>query len=142
MAWLSFVIMLAVAGATPVKDENEAITTKSGEVGMPAPGFGQIVFFRPRALMWAFMGCGASEDDTPLTDLGIGKYHIAPVQPGKHRFHASKGKKSIMIQVVAGQTYFIKCRISSGLIGRGQVFRSDRDEFMDEASGLSLANPS
>lgn len=140
MAWLSFVMMLAVAGATPVQDENEAIKTKSGEVGMPATGFGQVVFFRPRALMWAVMGCGAFEDDTQLTKLGIGKYHIVPVQPGKHLYHAGKDKKLLHIQVVAGQTYFIKCRIASGLIGRGQVVRSDRDEFIDEAAGLSVAS--
>lgn len=137
MPWLLLPAMLAFVSAAPVQDRFEPISTKSGEIEAPLSGVGKIVFFRPRALMWAVLGCGVLESGNQLAKLGVGKYFTLSATPGEHRYYAGSGKK-ISLQVSEGQTYYIKCRISSGIIGRPTLSRSDREEFSDEASGLAL----
>ena len=50
---LSIGLLMSVSAQAKVTD----ITTKSGTLGAPAAGQGQVVFFRPGSMMGAALGC-------------------------------------------------------------------------------------
>lgn len=136
---LLLVAALAFVETAHAQDDPAAIQTKSGEVGVAQPGMGRIVFFRPKALMWAVMGCAVDEGDQHIARLGIGKYHVADVEPGKHAYSVGGKKGRLTLQVEAGKTYFIMCSITKGIIGKARLSRSDDDAFADDANGLTLS---
>ena len=136
----TFLLLAATSGivsAAVAQAEVDSIRTKSGMLGAAEVGKGQVIFYRPPALMWAIMGCGVREGGAEVTKLGIGKYAIVAASPGTHEYTTGGKKGRISLQVDAGKSYFIICRISKGIVGRAQLTRSDRDEFADEADGLT-----
>ena len=127
-------------GAAIAADAPAPIATKSGALGEPGSGMGQIVFFRPGSLMGAALGCTVHEDDKELARLGSGKYYVVAAAPGKHLYF-TKGEATdkLNLEVEAGETYFVRCNIGMGVMsGRANLSPSDRDTFAKKAKGLAM----
>ena len=135
---------LTVAGTAAIAaDTPAAITTKSGMLGEPPVGMGQIVFFRPGSMMGMALGCTVHEDDKELARLGSGKYYVVTAAPGKHLYF-TKGEATdkLNLEVEDGETYFVKCNIGMGVMsGRANLSPSDRATFAKKAKGLKMWEP-
>jgi hypothetical protein len=120
------------------------IITKSGQIGAPSAGKGQIVFFRPGSIVGMALGCTVHEGDRQVARLGSGKYYVITAEPGKHMF-STRGQSAdaLNLEVEADETYFVKCKIGSGVVsGAAQLEPSDRESFAKKAKGSSLWTPS
>lgn len=142
--------MALVAGAiamTPAVamalDDSAVITTKSGPLGSPEAGKGQVVFFRPGSIMGAALGCTVHEDDAQLARLGSGKYYVIQATPGTHTYFVTgEATDKLTLEVEEGETYFVKCNIGMGVVaGRANLSPSDRDTFAKKAKGLKMWEP-
>lgn len=143
--------LLAAAGmmfaatslATPIFAE-PLPATKSGTIGEPAAGMGQIVFYRPGSMMGMALGCtvreGEGADETQVARLGSGKYWVHQAGAGKHAYRTEGEVKDVVnMEVEPGETYFVKCKIGMGIMaGRANISPSDQAEFATKAKGLKL----
>ena len=132
---------LAASGATA--EDEAAITTKTGQIGTPAAGKAQIVFFRPGTIIGAALGCTVHEGDREVARLGAGKYYVITEEPGKHMFTTrGQAADTLNLEVEADETYFVKCKIGNGTIsGAAQLEPSDRNSFAQKAKGASEWTP-
>ncbi len=117
-----------------------AITTKSGTIGPAAAGKGQVVFYRPGSMMGMALGCTVRENGVQVARLGSGKYFVVTAEPGRHVYTTqSEATDVLTMEVEPGETYFVKCRIGSGIMaGRPNISPSDAAEFAAKARGLRL----
>ena len=132
--------VLTVGASAAVAADEPTITTKSGTLGEPASGMGQVVFFRPGSIMGAALGCTVHEDDKEIARLGSGKYYVVSATPGKHLYF-TKGEATdkLNLEVEDGETYFVKCNIGAGIMaGRANLSPSDRATFAKKAKGLTM----
>ncbi len=142
---LAVALALGVLPATGVSPAlaQEALVTKSGPIGEPQAGMGQIVFFRPGSLMGAALGCTVREGDTQMARLGSGKFYTVQATPGRHTYNTrGEAKDEIALEIEAGETYFVRCNIGMGIMsGRANLSPSDRDAFAKKAKGLKMWEP-
>lgn len=116
------------------------LMTKSGALPAPAPGKGQIVFFRPGSMMGMALGCTVREGLTQIARLGSGKYYVVQVEPGRHEYSSrGEGKDVLALEIEPDETYFVKCNIGMGVMsGRANLSPSDRAAFAKKAKGLKM----
>lgn len=130
----------AVAFAGTNAYAEEPLVTKSGTIGEPKAGTGQIIFFRPGSFVGGALGCTVHEDDKEVARLGSGKYYVISASPGKHQYF-TKGEATdrLNLEIEDGETYFVKCNIGMGVVaGRANLSPADRDAFAAKAKGLKL----
>lgn len=129
--------ILHAQGAAP------AFTTKSGTIGTPPSGKGQVVFYRPGSLMGAALGCTVHEGSTQVARLGSGKYWVAAVEPGKHTYNTEGEARDVLnLEIEPDETYFVKCNIGMGIAsGRANLSPATAEEFAKKAKGLALWKP-
>jgi Protein of unknown function (DUF2846) len=129
---------LAILASTPASADVSTITTKSGAIGQPPAGMGQVIFYRT-SVMGALLGCTARENNVELARLGVGKYYVVPLTPGVHQFSAKsiESKDQLRIEAEPGETYYVKCSISMGFMsGHPKLSPSDEASFAKDAAGL------
>jgi len=116
------------------------IETKSGSVGTPPAGKGQVVFFRPGSMIGAALGCTVHEGEREVARLGSGKYYVVTAEPGKHLyFTQGEVKDKLTLEVEPDDTYFVKCNIGMGIAsGRANLSPSTREVFATKAKGLAM----
>jgi len=134
---------LAFASAAPLAAQAPAstpLTTKSGTIGQPPAGSGQVVFFRPGSLMGMALGCTVHEGEAEIARLGSGKYYVVTATPGKHAYSTrGEAKDELRLEVEPGETYFVKCKIGAGIMaGRANLSPADEAEFSKKAQGLKM----
>ncbi|BCA57254.1 DUF2846 domain-containing protein [Sphingomonas sp. HMP6] len=137
IALLAPATMVAAQSATP------ELKTKSGTIGTPASGKGQVVFYRPGSLMGAALGCTVHEGAAQIARLGSGKYWVSVVEPGKHSYNTEGEAKDVLnLEVEADETYFVKCNIGMGVMsGRANLSPASTEDFAKKAKGLALWKP-
>lgn len=137
--------MALVAPATMLAAQTTApeLTTKSGTIGAPAAGKGQVIFYRPGSMMGMALGCTVHEGAAQIARLGSGKYWVAPVAPGKHVYNTEGEAKDVLnLEVEADETYYVKCNIGMGVMsGRANLSPATQEEFAKKAKGLTLWKP-
>lgn len=144
MIALATIATLAIpAVATSAQEAPTAIATKSGTIGTPPAGKGQVVFYRPGSIMGAALGCTVHEGPAQIARLGSGKYWIAPVDPGKHVYNTEGEATDVLnLEVEADETYYVKCNIGMGVMsGRANLSPATVEEFAKKAKGLKLWEP-
>lgn len=136
---LAFIMPVAAVAAP----QDAAIVTKSGPLGQPGAGMGQVVFFRPGSLMGAALGCTVHEGTKQVARLGSGKFYVVAVEPGTHTYNTpGEAKDEITLEVEAEETYFVRCNIGMGVMaGRANLSPSDREAFAKKAKGLKMWEP-
>ncbi|MFL9841507.1 DUF2846 domain-containing protein [Sphingomonas sp. ST-64] len=132
-----------VAAVVAMPGDDAPLVTKSGPLGAPEAGTGQVVFYRPGSLMGAALGCTVREGDTQIARLGSGKFYAVSVAPGVHTYNTrGEAKDEIRLEVEADETYFVRCNIGMGVMaGRANLSPSDREAFAKKAKGLKMWEP-
>jgi hypothetical protein len=136
-------LALALLPSAASAQDNTPIVTKTGQIGAPAPGKSQIVFFRPGSIVGMALGCTVHEGDREVARLGSGKYYVIAAEPGRHAFSTrGQATDALNLEVESDETYFVKCKIGMGTIsGAAQLEPSDRASFVKKAKGSSLWAP-
>lgn len=120
------------------------IKTKSGVLGEPEAGKGQVVFFRPGSIMGIALGCTVREGEgaavNEVARLGSGKYYVVQADPGRHEyFTTGERTDKLALEIEPDETYFVKCNIGMGIVAGGaNLSPSDRETFAKKAKGLKL----
>ena len=102
-----------------------------GELGKPAPGKGQVVFFRQSKLMGAALSFKVREKDVELGKLSNGVYFVLDFDPGLHEFVVHSEVKDVTpIEVEEGEVYYLQFGISVGVLaGRPNLTPSTQEAF-------------
>lgn len=125
----------APAGEAPAAEAPAAVAAPvaatAGELGKPAPGKGQVVFFRQSKLMGAALSFKVRENDVELGKLSNGVYFVLDFDPGLHEFVVHSEVKDVTpIEVEAGEVYYLQFGISVGLVaGRPNLTPSTQEAF-------------
>ncbi|MES2058805.1 MAG: hypothetical protein V4564_22900 [Pseudomonadota bacterium] len=127
-----------------------AASTQSGKIaGMfdpPPAGKGQIIFFRPGG-GGGMVGCmvreGEAASETHISKLTGNRYFIHYADPGVHKYWVkSEATDRLNLEIEPGETYFVKCKISMGLmVGRPNLSPSDIAEFEKGKKKIKLMDP-
>jgi len=128
-------VSVAEATAAPV-------TEVSGlEVGVPAPGKGQVVFFRPFKMTGAVIGFKVREGSQELGKLNNGNYFVIAAEPGKHEYAVrSEAKDVLTLDVDAGEVYYVMGSISMGVLaGRPNLSPADSAAFEQVREKLKMS---
>lgn len=127
----------AVTAPAPIK-------TKSGTIGAPEAGKGQIIFFRPGSIMGMALGCTVREGEgtavAEIARLGSGKYYVIQAEPGRREyFTTGEATDKLALEIEPDETYFVKCNIGMGVMsGRANLSPSDREAFAKKAKGMKM----
>jgi len=122
----------AAAAAAPAEEAPAAVAPAvAAELGKPAPGKGQVVFYRQSKLMGAALSFKVRENDVELGKLSNGVYFFQDFDPGVHEFVVHSEAKDITpIEVEAGEVYYLQFGISIGVIaGRPNLSPSTKEAF-------------
>ena len=118
----------------------------AGMFDAPPAGKGQIIFFRPGG-MGTMVGCmvreGEGAAETHISKLTGNRYFILNADPGVHKYWVkSEATDRLNLEIESGETYFVKCKISMGLmVGRPNLSPSDITEFEKAKAKLKLMDP-
>ncbi len=128
------------ATAAPPADTEAA--SDSGAIGLPPEGKAQVVFFRPVG-PGMLIACTVHDGDPEISHLAVGKYFVRVTDPGVHTFWVkSEAKDTLKLEVEPGETYYVKCSISMGImVGRPNLSPSDKATFDKKAKHLKLEKP-
>ncbi len=97
----------------------------------PAPGTGQVVFFRPGKYVGSAIRCTVREDGKMVGRVGSGKYFVLPATPGPHRFTTkTEATDTLNVEVEPDETTYVKCAIGMGLVaGRPNLSPAAAEDF-------------
>lgn len=121
----------APAPEAPAAAAPTAFAFAPGELGKPAPGKGQVVFFRQSKLMGAALSFKVREKDVELGKLSNGVYFALDFDPGLHEFVVHSEVKDVTpIEVEEGEVYYLQFGISVGVLaGRPNLTPSSQEAF-------------
>lgn len=102
-----------------------------GELGKPAPGKGQVVFFRPSKFVGAAVGFKVREGGVELGKMTNGVYFVQDVDPGIHEYIVHSEVKDVTtLEVEEGEIYYLSGSISIGVVaGRPNLSPSTKEAF-------------
>jgi hypothetical protein len=113
---VSSVIALFISSAPALAAETSEVKAASITIPSPPEGQGQVVFFRTGGTGFA-VGCSVNENGQKVSSLGAGRYFVMVAPPGRHEFTVkSEAKDSLALEVEAGETQYVTCRMKMGLI--------------------------
>lgn len=126
-----------VRAAEPV-----AVAITAVEIGKPAPGKGQIIFFRPPRMTGALYGFKVREAGQELGVLENGNYFVLDVTPGRHEYEVRAETKDVTpVEVDEGEVYYLAGSMRMGLIaGRPNLSPSDAAAFEAVRGKLSQSS--
>lgn len=102
-------------------------------IGLPAPGRGQVVFYRPaRGDAASATPLAVQEDSVPVARVPAGHFIVAEAMPGLHTYRVDGGS-GVTLDVRADRTYFV--RVGTGRDGNARLARSDAVGLVDAARG-------
>lgn len=126
--------------AQPAAPVAAATTPSAPQLGAPASGKGQVVFFRKSAFQGMIIRCTVREDGALVGGLPNGSYFIRDLEPGLHTFTAAtEAKDTLRLEVEAGEVYYNRCSIAMGIMaGRPNLAPSDKAAFDKDGAKLKL----
>jgi len=113
-------------GEAAVEAQKEALVamSMSKAIGLPAPGKGQVVFFRSAKSPGAALDIHA--DGAVVGDLPAGMYFAVPASAGTHSY-ATGNAGPMSVAVTADRTYFVQ--VIRDRAGHPQMLRSTAVKF-------------
>lgn len=96
---------------------------EAAEIPQAKDGQGLIVFYRESGFGGGAVRFNLNQGQEPIGALNSGSILLRDVEPGQHTFWSQAiSKDSITIDVVAGNTYYVKGVVKMGLVvGRPQL---------------------
>ena len=112
------VTTMCVMGLTAVSAQ-----TETGQAGAAqASEKATVYIYRYKQFMGAALNPSVYCDEQELARMDNGRYFAVNVDAGKHSFRSNDKQANIEIDTKAGQKYFIRVEIASGLMkGHGRV---------------------
>jgi Protein of unknown function (DUF2846) len=112
-----FVLSLASLSATaqvadqPVASQSESAPTKAA-----------VYIYRYKQFAGSALAPSVYGDDIQLARMENGRYFMVRVDPGNHTFRSNDPQSGVAIDLKAGQEYFIRIDIATGLLkGHGRL---------------------
>lgn len=129
------------AQAADTKDAAEA-SSKVAVIAPPAPGMGQVVFFRPGKFVGSAIRCTVREDGKMVGRAGNGKYFVLLATPGPHRFTTkTEATDTLNVEVEPDETTYVKCAIGMGVMaGRPNLSPATAEDFGKVAHKIKLVD--
>jgi hypothetical protein len=133
---------LAVPAAQAAGKEEAEASAKVAVIPPPAPGMGQVVFFRPGKFVGSAIRCTVREDGKMVGRAGNGKYFVLPATPGPHRFTTkTEATDTLNVEVEPDETTYVKCAIGMGVMaGRPNLSPATAEDFGKVAHKIKLAD--
>jgi hypothetical protein len=137
MLMIGLTALALQAGPALAKEEKAEVAATAVALPKPAPGKGQVVFFRPSAMGFAIK-CTVRENGAMVGRVGAGRYYAVEVEPGVHNFTAKTEKTdTVAVQVEPDETTYVKCGISMGLmVGRPNLSPGTEADFAKSAAKM------
>lgn len=119
--------------AEPAPAAATAATPKwtPGELGKPAAGKGQVVFYRQSKLVGAALSFKVREQNVELGKLSNGVYFVQDFDPGVHEFVVHSEVKDVTpLEIEEGEVYYLQFGVSIGVIaGRPNLSPATKETF-------------
>lgn len=127
---LTVAVAAVLAAPTYAGTEAANPVKAAPQVAAPAPGMGQVVFYRPSA-MGALVSCRVYEAGKVVNRLPPGKYFVQQTTPGVHEYSVkSEATDRLRINVEEGETQYARCAIGMGFMsGRPNLSTQNREDF-------------
>ncbi len=98
-----------------------------------APQGGTIILYRGATLVGAPIACPIRHEGREIVELGRGKYAEWRVKPG--RYLLNNKTASIEVSVEPGETRYVRCAISPGIMLHRTIFQlSDKATFDQDSA--------
>ena len=136
--------MLALAGfALPAVAQAADQVKVAPAIAAPAPGKGQVVFYRPGKYAGWAIRCTVREDGKMIARVGNGKYYVMATEPGAHAYTAkTESTDTVRVEVEPDETTYVKCGITMGLMaGRPNLTPSTAEEYAKLGTKLKPQDP-
>ena len=126
------------AGPPLQPDLSRNTNIPADNIASPAPGKGQIVFYRRGGMLGAAISCAVHEGGIKLTSLPPGRFAVVEVDPGVHNFSVkSEATDTIRIEIQSGQTAYASCHVTMGIVaGRPKLEVSNTTAFFADGQKL------
>lgn len=125
--------------ATPPVTEKPKSQYAADNITPPAPGKGQVIFYRRGGFGGSAISCAVSDENHQrLTHLPPGRFSAVDVEPGLRLFSVSSEATDVMrVQVEAGKVYYAQCSIAMGFfVGHPQLAVTDQAAFFGMGAKL------
>jgi hypothetical protein len=134
---LSLLAMQPTAAIAAGDDDKATTAAAATALPTPAPGKGQVVFYRPSSMGFAIK-CTVRENGAMVGRVGAGKYYVIEVEPGLHNFTAkTESTDTVAVQVEPDETSYVKCGISMGImVGRPNLSPGTEEDFQKSAAKM------
>lgn len=131
---LAFPAVANAAAADPAK--------APAVIAAPAPGTGQVVFFRPSKYVGWAIRCTVREDGKMVGRVGNGDYFVLPATPGAHRFTTkTESTDTLNVEVEPDETTYVKCAIGMGVMaGRPNLSPATAADFGEVAHKIKAVD--
>ena len=126
------------AGPPAQSDLSRNANIPAANIASPAPGKGQVVFYRKGGMLGAAISCAVHEGGIKLTSLPPGRFAVVEVDPGVHNFSVkSEATDTIRIEIQSGQTAYASCHVTMGIVaGRPKLEVSNTTAFFADGQKL------
>ena len=87
-------------------------------IGAPSvtkDGWAVVFIYRPEKWLGYMQEPSVFVDDTELVRMDNGRYFAVKIPPGKHMIHMTNKKRSFVVDMGAGETYYFRVAIEQGL---------------------------
>jgi hypothetical protein len=130
---------MILPAATVLADDAAPAAAVTPSLPTPPKGKGMVVLYRPSGMGMAIV-CHPREDGKMVAKAGNGKYSYFVVEPRKHKYTVeTEAKNEINIEVDPDDTYYIRCKITMGIMaGRPRLSLSTKAEFDQAFPHLKL----
>lgn len=83
---------------------------------------GTVYIYRYKQFVGAALQPSVFCDETQLARMDNGRYFMVAVEAGKHTFHANDKQSGLELDVKAGEKYFVRVEIATGMMkGHGRL---------------------
>jgi hypothetical protein len=103
--------------------------TLSSAHATPTPaGSATIIFYRPKRFMDSTFKPSVYVDDSTIGRLGNGENFKVKVTAGQHKLYSNDKSTGTDLNAKAGETYYIRIDMKTGITVRGAVTQVDKQE--------------
>ena len=103
--------------------------TLSSAHATPTPaGSATIIFYRPKRFMDSTFKPSVYVDDSTIGRLGNGENFKVKVTAGQHKLYSNDKSTGTDLDAKAGETYYIRIDMKTGITARGAVTQIDKQE--------------
>jgi len=118
----------ATAPATPAPPANPSEAPPAARPMPAVGGSATIIFYRPKRLMDSTFKPSVFVDDKTIGRLGNGENFKVLVPAGPHKIFSNDKSTGTNLTANAGETYYIRIDMKTGLTARGAVTLVAKDE--------------